>query len=63
MNLEDIRNNVIKSAKEKLNRHRIMGAKTSLSITEVAELLDIVSGMAQDARVEAESLVGRFSLN
>lgn len=63
MNLEDIRNNIVKSAKAKLNRHRVMGSRTKLSVTEVAELLDIVSGMAQDARVEPEDLIGRFSLN
>lgn len=63
MNLEDISNNIIKSAKAKLNRHRVMGANTKLSITEVAELLDIVSGRAENARVAPQDLLGNVSLN
>lgn len=63
MNLEDIRNSIIKSAKEKLNRHRVMGSSTKLSVTEVAELLDIVSGRAEGAKVAPEDLIGNYSLN
>ena len=63
MNLEDIRNKVVKSAQEKLNRHRVMGDKTKLSITEVAELLDIVSGKAENARISPEDVIGNISLN
>ncbi|UKN02379.1 hypothetical protein K6119_02440 [Paracrocinitomix mangrovi] len=63
MNLEEIKNNIIKSAQEKLNRHRVMGAKTKLSIMEVAELLDIISGNADNARVAPGDLIGNYSLN
>lgn len=63
MNLEDIKNNIVKSAKAKLNRHRVMGSRTKLTVTEVAELLDIVSGMAEEASIEPEDLIGNFSLN
>jgi hypothetical protein len=63
MNLEDIKNNIIRSTRAKLNRHRVMGAKTKLSITEVAELLDILSGRAEDARIGPENFIGSLSLN
>ena len=63
MNLDDIKNKVIQSAHEKLNRHRVMGSKTKLSIMEVAELLDIISGKAENARVSPDDVIGNFSLN
>ena len=63
MNLDDIKNKIIQSAQEKLNRHKVMGSNTKLSITEVAELLDIVSGTAENARVSPEDLIGNISLN
>lgn len=63
MNLDDIKNRVIQSAQEKLNRHRVMGANTKLSINEVAELLDIISGKAENARVSPVDLIGNYSLN
>ena len=63
MNLDDIKNKIVQSAHEKLNRHRVMGAKTKLSITEVAELLDIISGKAENARVSPEDVIGNYSLN
>lgn len=63
MNLDDIKNNIVRSAQRKLNRHKVMGAKTNLSILEVAELLDIVSGMAEDAKISPEDLIGNYSLN
>lgn len=63
MNLEDIKNRIIQSAQEKLNRHRVMGSKTKLSIMEVAELLDIVSGKAENAAITPEDMIGNISLN
>ncbi|MEZ4924262.1 MAG: hypothetical protein R2780_13905 [Crocinitomicaceae bacterium] len=63
MNLEEIRNNIIRSAQRKLNRHKVMGSNTTLSIHEVAELLDIVSGMAENASITPEDVVGNYSLN
>lgn len=63
MNLDEIRNNIVRSAQMKLNRHKVMGDKTNLSILEVAELLDIVSGMAEDAKITPKDVIGNFSLN
>jgi hypothetical protein len=63
MNLNEIRNNIVKSAQQKLNRHKVMGAESSLSILEVAELLDIVTGMAEDARIAPRDVIGNYSLN
>ncbi|MEX1001366.1 MAG: hypothetical protein WDZ35_04560 [Crocinitomicaceae bacterium] len=63
MNLNEIKNNVIKTALKKLNTHKSMGSNTPLSILEVAELLDIVSGKAENANVEPIALVGPVHLN
>ena len=63
MNLEEIRNNVIRSAQQKLNRHKALGAQSHLSISQVAELLDIVHGMADEARISPKQLLGNISLN
>ena len=63
MNLDEIRNNLVRSAQRKLNRHKVMGSKTTLSIHEVAQLLDIISGMAEDAKISPEDMIGNYSLN
>ena len=63
MSLDEIKNNVIKMAQQKLNQHKMMGNRTALSILEVAELHDIISGKAENARIQSSSLIGRVSLN
>ena len=63
MNLEDIRKNVIKSAYLKLDRHKNLGAQSNLSISEVAELLDIVHGMTDESRSATQKLINSISLN
>ena len=63
MNLEEIKNTVIKSAQLKLERHKVLGSRSKLSISQVAELLDIVNGMADKARITPNHLIGRISLN
>lgn len=63
MNLNEIRTSIIRSAQHRLNRHRVMGNKTKLSVLQAAELMDIVSGMAEEARVQPEDLIGNISLN
>jgi hypothetical protein len=63
MNLEQIRQNVIKTAQSKLNKHKSLGSNTNLSLNQVAELLDIVSGRAIEIPVSAEQFIGNYSLN
>lgn len=63
MNLEEIRNTIIKSAQLKLQRHKHLGSQSNLSISQVAELHDIVNGMADAARITPDHLIGRISLN
>lgn len=63
MNLEEIRNKVIQSAQLKLQRHKHLGSQSNLSISQVAELHDIVNGMADEARISNDHLIGRISLN
>ncbi len=64
MNLGSMRNMMIKSAKQKLAQHKNLGRRSSLSILEVAELLDIVSGNNLPNEVDTGlSLKSAFSLN
>ena len=63
MNLEEIRQNVIKAAQSKLNRHKSLGSNTNLSINQVAELLDIVAGRAQNIKISTDHIIGNYSLN
>ncbi|NOQ72920.1 MAG: hypothetical protein GQ574_13005 [Crocinitomix sp.] len=44
MNLGSMRKIMIKSAKDKLARHKNLGQRSTLSVLQVAELLDFVSG-------------------
>lgn len=63
MNLEEIKNRMIQSAQLKLSHHKSMGSNTNLSILEVAELLDVVSGRAEEVQFSSEHLIGSYSLN
>jgi hypothetical protein len=63
MNLEDIRRNAIQSANEKLTRHKALGAQSNLSIWQVAELLDVIHGMADESRITTNHLVATINLN
>ncbi|MFT4601761.1 MAG: hypothetical protein ACI857_001944 [Arenicella sp.] len=63
MNLQEIRKNNIRKAEQKLNRHKNMGAESNLSINEVAELLDVVHGMANEEMLSPQHLIGNYSLN
>ena len=47
MNLGSIRKTAIKSAQAKLAQHKTLGQQSTLSIMQVAELLDIVSGKTE----------------
>ena len=53
---------MINSAKRRLSEHKSLGHKSSLSIMEVAELLDVVNGFNTKAlaHLKAET---NFSLN
>ena len=63
MNLEDLKNNMIRTAQEKLNRHTRMGRESALSIFQVAELKDIASGNLSDALKSRGHFFGLHSLN
>ena len=63
MNLEEIKNRMIQSAQMKLSNHKSMGPNTNLSILEVAELLDVVTGRAEKAELSSELFIGTYSLN
>jgi hypothetical protein len=63
MNLEEIKNRMIQSAQLKLSNHKSMGRNTNLSILEVAELLDVVTGRADEAQLSPDLFIGTYSLN
>ena len=63
MNLENIRTNIIRIAQEKLQRHNSMGIESRLSIFEVAELKDIVSGNKVELKTNRAYFFGLHSLN
>lgn len=52
--------NKIKSAKFKLSQHRLQGANSSLSIFQVASLMDLVKG---DTSAESHNSQNQFLLN
>ena len=66
MNFGNMKQTIVATAKKKLAIHKNLGKRSSLSIMQVAELLDIVSG-----NVEIEPIVpskgaffeNAFSLN
>jgi len=62
MNLQDLKQNMINSAKRRLSEHKSLGNKSSLSILEVAELLDVVNGFNTKAIANLNSETN-FSLN
>lgn len=57
----DMNNNRIKAAKFKLSKHRTMGEETTLSIFQVARLMDTVSGKNAGAQPGNSPIF--FSLN
>ena len=63
MKFNDIVNNRIEMAKQKLSHHRNLGSKSALSIREVAELLDIVNGNGDLSASENSLFFGLYSMN
>ena len=64
MNLGSMRKTMISSAKAQLDRHKNLGQRSTLSIIQVAELLDFVSGMNDAGMIPTGVfLEGTFSMN
>lgn len=64
MNLGSMKKLMIKSAKDQLARHKNLGRRSNLSILQVAELLDIVSGKNETTTVSTGIFFDNtFSLN
>ncbi len=63
MNLENLKNNVIRVAKEKLDSHRFKGQSSGLSIFEVARLRDVVAGNVELEQKNDNLFFGLHSLN
>ena len=56
-------NNAISLAKHKLARHKELGQRSSLSIEEVAQLMDLVTFGPQLPRVKSASLFFNYQAN
>ncbi|MFT5823851.1 MAG: hypothetical protein ACI8ZM_005116 [Crocinitomix sp.] len=64
MNLGSMRKIMIKSAKDKLARHKNLGQRSTLSVLQVAELLDFVTGNHESATTHPAIFFDNgFSLN
>lgn len=63
MSLQCRRISMVKAAKEKLAEHKNLGQRSPLSIMQVAELIDIVSGLTRPAITTALYNEDSFSLN
>lgn len=64
MNLESIRKTMIKSAKDQLEHHKNLGQRSNLSLMQVAELWDIVSGNSESGNTNSGIFFDNvFSLN
>ena len=63
MNIDQIKNELIKSAQSKLQMHKRMGRDSKLSIMEVAQLVDIISGNIEESNFNRAQFFGLHSLN
>jgi len=63
MNIDQIKNELIKTAESKLQLHKRMGRSSKLSIMEVAQLFDIVNGNIEESSFNQGKFFGLHSLN
>ena len=64
MNLGSIRKTMMRTAKEKLARHKDLGKRSPLSVIQVAELLDLLHGNTELSNAHSGIFFeNSFSLN
>ena len=63
MNMDQIKHDIIKTAQSKLQMHKRMGSSSKLSIMEVAQLVDIISGNIEENSFKQGQFFGLHSLN
>lgn len=63
MNSGNIKQTVIRSAKNQLEAHKNLGKRSDLSIMQVAELWDIVSGRSEKTEHSSIYFEQAFSFN
>ena len=63
MSAKCMRKSIVNAAKEKLNLHKSLGQRSTLSIVQVAALLDIVTGKTLPSIGAAVYTEEAFSLN
>ena len=59
--MQFINSNRVKSAKYKLSQHRVQGERSTLSIFQVAQLMDVVKGDSELNQPQTKSVF--FSYN
>lgn len=59
----EMRNNIVEQAKNKLKIHRAMGDKSKLKLYEVAELMDVVAFGVVSNRLQQKMIPFQFLLN
>ena len=63
MKIDQIKNELIKSAQSKLQMDKRMGSSSKLSIMEVAQLVDIISGNIEENSFKQGHFFGLHSSN
>ncbi len=56
-------NNTLKTAKFRLNQHRVQGKDSKLNIFEVAALMDVIKKSEQLGKEKGSNLFHQMSLN
>lgn len=63
LNIANMNKNYIEEAKQKLQNHKTKGSNTELSIFQVAELIDVISGKIEKFTLNKSIQNFNISLN
>jgi hypothetical protein len=63
LNITNMNQKYIEIAKKKLQNHKDNGAKSNLSVFQVAELIDVINGKMDKFKVHNAILFGQIGAN
>ena len=63
LNITNMKKSYIEFAKERLHNHKLEGKQTSLSIFQVAELIDVITGKRDESSVSNAVLFSQIGVN
>ncbi|HIP37207.1 MAG TPA: hypothetical protein EYG85_10170 [Crocinitomix sp.] len=63
LNITNMNKKYVEIAKKKLKSHKIKGEKSSLSIFQVAELIDVITGKKENFTIDNAVLFGQIGAN